>query len=99
MTNEEIVAAIATVDSRSKSNTHRLDEMERRQDDLDELVSSVKVLAVRQESVENDVKEIKSDVKSLSGKPGQRWEAMVDKAVWAVLAAVVSFLLGRMGIG
>lgn len=32
------------------------------------------------------------------GKPGKRWDSMVDKAVWAVLAAVIAFLLGRLGL-
>ena len=36
MTNEQIGAALASVESRAKSNTHRLDEMERRQNDLEE---------------------------------------------------------------
>lgn len=98
MNHEELAAAIAIIDSRSKSNAQRLVEMERRQDDLDELVSSVKVLAVRQECVENDVKEIKSDVKNLTGKPGRRWDAIVDKLIWAVLAALVSYLLTKAGI-
>lgn len=76
----------------------RVEEVEKRQDNLDELVSTVKVLAVREENVEKDVKEIKDDVKSLTAKPGQRWDAIVDKAVWAVLAAVIAFLLGRIGL-
>lgn len=99
MTHEDMAAALASVESRSKSNTHRLDELERRQNDLDELVSSVKVLAVRQEAVEADVKEIKTDVKQLSGRSGRRWDAAVDKMCWAALAAIVSFLLARLGIG
>ena len=49
---------LTEVEERSKSNTHRLDELEKRQDNLDDLVSTVKVLAVREENVENDVKEI-----------------------------------------
>lgn len=89
---------LTEVEGRSKSNTHRLDELERRQDNLDDLVSTVKVLAVREEAVENDVKEIKNDVKSLTSKPGQRWDAIVDKVVWAVLAAVIAFALGRIGL-
>lgn len=89
---------LTEVESRSKSNAKRLDEMEKRQDDLDELVSTVKVLAVREENVESDVKEIKSDVKSLTSKPGQRWDAIVDKAIWAVLAALIAFLLGKFGL-
>ena len=37
---------LTEVEARSRSNTKRLDEMEKRQDDLDELVSTVKVLAL-----------------------------------------------------
>ena len=58
----------------------------------------MRVLATREERVEKDVTEIKSDVKSIREKPGKRWEAMVDKIVWAVLAAVIAFLLGRIGL-
>ena len=55
---------LTEVEERSKSNSHRLDDIEKRQDNLDELVSTVKVLAVREETVEKDVKEIKSEVKT-----------------------------------
>lgn len=89
---------ITAVEQRAKSNTHRLDDVERRQNDLDELVKTVAVLAARQQTVETDVKEIKLDVKKISSKPAQRWEAIVDKLIWAVLAAVVAFLLARIGL-
>ncbi len=89
---------ITAVEQRAKSNTHRLDDVERRQNDLDELVKTVAVLAARQQTVETDVKEIKLDVKKISSKPAQRWEAIVDKLIWAVLAAVVAFFLARIGL-
>ena len=72
--------------------------MEKRQDDLEVLASSVSALAAREERVESDVKEIKADVKTLAGKPGKRWDAIVDKIVWAVLAALIAFMLGRIGL-
>ena len=89
---------LTEVEERAKSNSHRLDEMEKRQDDLEELTSTVKVLAVREENVENDVKEIKSDVKSLTSKPGKRWDSLVDKIIWAVAGAVVAFALSKIGL-
>ena len=98
MNEKDIEHRLTEVEGRSKSNTHRLEELERRQDNLDDLVSTVKVLAVREENVENDVKEIKNDVKSIKDKPGQRWDAIVDKVIWAVLAAVIAFFLGRIGL-
>ena len=76
----------------------RVYELEKRQDDLDELVSTVKVLAVREENVENDVKEIKNDVKSLTAKPAQRWDSLVDKVIWAVAGAVLAYILAQIGL-
>ena len=37
-------------------------------------------------------------LEALEAKPGKRWESMVEKAVWAVCAAVIAFLLGRVGL-
>lgn len=89
---------LTEVEARSKSNTHRLEEVERRQDNLDKLTTSVSLLAEREERMEIDVKEIKSDVKSLAEKPAKRYDSMVDKALWAFLAAVIAFILGRVGL-
>ncbi len=98
MNETEFAEKLERVDQRCKSNTHRLDELEKRQGNLERLATSVEVLATKQEVVETDVKEIKADVKGMAEKPGRRWEAIADKAVWAVLAAVIAFLLGRIGL-
>ena len=89
---------LTEVEARSKSNAHRLDAMEKRQDNLDELVGTVKALAVREENMENDVKEIKCDVKELTSKPGKRWEAIVEKSIGLLVAAIVGFLLAKIGL-
>ena len=89
---------LTEVEERSKSNTHRIDKVEKQQGEFVELVSSVKVLAEREQNVENDVKEIKSDVKSLTSKPGKRWDNLVDKIIVTVAAAVVGFILAKIGM-
>ena len=76
----------------------RVETLEDRQNNLDKLVSTVSALAAREERVELDVKEIKADVKTLTEKPAKRYDGLVDKAVWAVLAAVIAFVLGRIGL-
>ena len=89
---------LTDVENRARSNSHRIDEIEKRQDNLDELVSTVKVLAVREENVENYVKEIKNDVKGLTGKSGQRWDSLVDKIILTIAAAIVGFVLAQIGM-
>lgn len=93
----EIEHRLTEVEERSKSNTHRLAEVEKRQDNLDDLVSTVKVLAVREENVENDVKEIKSDVKSLTGKPAKKWDNLVNQVISILVAGIVGFVLAKFG--
>lgn len=89
---------LTEVEARSKSNTTRLDEVEKRQDDLDKIVVSVSTLANEQSHIKDDVTEIKSDVKTLTSKPGKRWDSIVEKAIWAFIAAVIAFILARLGL-
>ena len=89
---------LTSVEGRAQSNTHRIDELEKRQDNLDELIGTVKVLAVREERVENDVKEIKSDVKSLTSKSGKMFDSLIEKLIWLVIAAIAGFFLAKVGL-
>lgn len=89
---------LTEVEDRSKSNTKRIDEMEKRQDNLDELVGTVKVLADREERIESDVREIKSDLKEVTNKPAKRWDSLVTQVITLVVAAVVGFLLAKIGL-
>lgn len=86
-------AEIALIDARSKSNTHRLDELGDRIDNIEDLTASVKVLATREERVERDVKEIKSDVKELTTRSGRRWDGLVDKLIAALAGGFIAWIL------
>lgn len=96
MQDKEFEHRLTEVEGRSKSNQHRLDKVEEKQDELGELVSSVKVLAEREQNVENDVKEIKDDVKSLTSKPAKRWEKVIDLIIAAVVSGVAGFIFGQI---
>lgn len=91
---------LTAVEDRAKSNTHRLEDVEKRQDNLDELVASVAVFAKEQEHIQQDVKEIKADVKALTDKPAKRWEGLVDKVLLVLAGAFVAWLAsGAPGVG
>lgn len=42
--------------------------------------------------------ELNRKLSELESKPAKRWDGIVDKAIWAVMAAVIAFLLGRVGL-
>lgn len=89
---------LTEVEERLKSNTRRLDNMEKRQADLDELVTTVKVLAVREEVVEKTVKKIESNVESLTSKPGKKWDNLVNQIITIIVAALAGFILAKLGL-
>lgn len=91
-------ADIALIDARGKSNTHRINELTEHQVALDRLVTSVEVLATKQETVEGDVKEIKEDVKTITGKAGKRWDSLVDKALAVLAGAFIAWLLSGVAL-
>jgi hypothetical protein len=86
------------IEGKIKNNSLRIEEIEKRQDNLDDLVGTVKVLADREKRVEGDVREIKDDVKSLKDKPAKRWETVVTCIITAIVAALVGFALAQIGI-
>lgn len=105
MTPEELAVKLAEVDARSKSNTHRLDDLEQNSKALNKLATSVEVMAAELKRQGEDVDEIKRDVTNIGGKvhameikPGKRWEGIVDKLIWGVVGAVLALLLARLGL-
>lgn len=90
---KEIWERLSAGESSIKSAHHRIDDVEKKQDDLADLVSSVKVLADREARVEEDVTEIKTDVKELKEKPNKRYETFVTAFITAISGGIVGYLL------
>ena len=93
-----IQAKIAEIEARSKSNTHRIDDLEEDNRALHQLATSVEVLATKQEAIEANISEIKDDVKSLKAIPGGKWEALVKTILTALAGGLVAYALFRLGL-
>lgn len=105
MTVEEMSVRVTEVDQRARSNTRRIDKLEQQTEAIQSLATSVEVLVNEQKHQTEAMLEIKSDVSTLNGevstlkeKPGKRWDSMIDKAVWAILAAFIAYMLGKFGL-
>ena len=60
--------------------------------------TSVALIEQRLDQIKEDTEEIKETVQDMKDKPGKRWDGLVEKALWAVCAAVIAYLLGRVGL-
>ena len=94
----ELERRLSHVEDRAKSNTHRLAVVERKQEDMTELVQSVAVIAQKQTDMDEDLQEIKTDVKLLTAKPGKRWDSIVEKVLLAAVTGVVGYILLKLGL-
>lgn len=92
MTNEEMTERLVEVEQRSKANTHRLDAVEKNQEALNSIATSVAVMAEQQKNISEKVDTIDDKVSTLEGKPGKRWESLVDKLLFSVAGAVLAWL-------
>lgn len=99
MTAEEMAVRVQQVEDRSKSNSHRLNDVEKKLADNDQMLASIARLDQKQTDMDKDIKEIKSDVKTIAEKPGKRWDAIVDKVLLAIVAALVCYALSQIGLG
>ena len=84
---------LSVVEDRSKSNQHRLDEVEKRQEDMTELVQSVATTAQKQVDMDGDVQEIKKDVKGILEMPRKRLNAGIDGAIKGGVGALIGALM------
>lgn len=93
-------------EQRCKSNSHRLENLEKQQEAIHSLATSIQVMAAEQKhqteainTVRENVSRLDSKVDALETKPAKRWEGFVDKLIWGVAGAILAFVLAQIGIG
>lgn len=89
---------LTQVEQRSKSNTHRLEKLEESTEAINRLATSMEVMVNKQEQVAETVEKLDGKVTALEQKPAKRVDGLIDKIIWAVCAAVITFLLARLGL-
>ena len=99
MDNEEIAREHQLIFDLAKSNKRRIDNLEEEQKELRNLTSAVSQMVIEQKNMRDDLAEMKDDVKQIKEKPGKRWDMAAEKVLTLIIAAVVAWMLARLGIG
>lgn len=95
----EFAEKLVEIDQRSKSNTHRLEAVEKNQEALNSIATSVAVMAEQQKNISKKVDDIDNKVGSIESKPAKRWDSMVDKLIAALIGAFLAWLVtGATGL-
>ena len=94
MTNDEIIKTLTENTQRSKSNSKRIDELERNAEILNKMVSSLKVLATNQHNMSIQIEKIDNKVSRLEEAPLKRWQAMIGYVLASICSAGAGVIIG-----
>lgn len=92
MNDEELGALASSVKSAHK----RLDDQEKKLDDIHTLAVGVARLDEEMENIKADVGEIKDDVKKVTARPGQWWDKLIAAAIGTVASSLVAAVLTQI---
>jgi hypothetical protein len=98
MNNEDISLKLQETTDRSLRNEGRIKKLEGESSVLHQLATSVAVMAEQMKTMNTSVSALADEVEELKEKPGKRWDGLVDKVVWAVAAALLSFVITQLGL-
>ncbi len=98
MSLEDQAVLLKEVEDRSKGNTRRIETLEQKVDNLSDVVSVLQAMQKDLEHLNKSMDETQKDVKELKEKPAKRWEALVEKILWGIVGAVLTFLLAKGGL-
>lgn len=88
---------LTVVESRSKSNEHRIDNLEKSTEAINRLATSMEVMVVKQDEVAGSVEKLDEKVSTLESKPARRWDALVEKIVLTIAAVIIGWALSKIG--
>lgn len=98
VTMEEIALKLQETTDRSTRNEGRIKKLEGEHEVLQQLATSVAVMAEQMKQVNTAVRTLDHKVDELEGKPARRWDAVIAAAATAIVAALVGYALARIGI-
>lgn len=95
---EQLALKLQETTDRSFRNEGRVKKLEGEHEVLQKLATSVAVMAEQIKTMNANVQSLTGKVDKLEEKPAKRWDGLVDKAIWAVAAALIGFALAQIGL-
>lgn len=90
---------LTEVEAMAKRNEGRIKKIEGEHEVLQQLATSVAVMAEKQGTMNDNVEKLTEKVESIESKPGKKWESMEEKILVTIIGGLVGFLLAQLGVG
>lgn len=94
----EIRSKQAAAEEQHRTIFRRLDQQDKLLETVHTLATSVSVMSNEQGQLKRAVDGLCMDVEEIKSKPAKRWEGVVEKILFAIVGAMVTFILAKIGI-
>lgn len=91
-------ARLARVDDENSRQNQRLELLEKNSASLNDLVVSVKELAMSVKQMQEELKRQGQRLEAIEKEPGEKWKKLTWLIVTAVAGGIIGFLLSKVGL-
>lgn len=95
---EAVALKLQETTDRSLRNEGRIKKLEAEHETLQQLATSVAVMAEQMKTMNTNVSTLTNKVEEIESKPAKKWEAVVEKVLLVIVGAVVAFALTQIGL-
>ena len=89
---------LSDVESMCRFHEERIKKLEVSAEAINRLATSMELLASKQKEVANTVEKLDKKVSIMESKPAKQWESLINQIISIIAAAVIGFLLSRLGM-
>ena len=89
---------ITEIEQRSKSNSKRLDEVEKSVDELKKTYSIMEKMDLRVGNIETAVATINGKLDKQSEEKGMKWDKLIDYLFYFLIALLLGLLVHKLGL-
>lgn len=93
----EDIELMKEIEQLSKSNTKRLDDHDKKIEELSDVYIALTKTNDKVENIETDVKDIKLDIKEIKDKPNKRLEQIIGYVLSALICGLIGYVLAKLG--
>lgn len=97
LNNDDIIKTLTEVEQRSKSNSHRIENLEQNARLLNKMVTAIEVLATQQKTVAERVEKIDRKVTVIEQSPIKKISMIIGYVLAALCSAGAGWLFGTFG--
>ena len=90
--NDEIVKAL----QRCKSNSHRIDALEKNQQAIQQMAAAVRELAVEMRNMKSEQKDLTQRLSIIERKPREHFETIIKTVLTCIVSTVMGVILGNL---